>query len=140
MASNGSKNGSKKAKADELELYRRILEKLQARLRGDVDQMTEEALHRGGGESGGGNLSRVPVHIADLGTDNFDQEFTLGLIENEQETLDEIQAALERVEAGRFGLCEGCEKPIAKARLQALPYTRYCIECARREEQSGAAY
>ena len=120
------------------EQFRAILLKLQSRLRGDVDQMTDEALNRGGQE-GGGNLSSVPLHIADLGTDNYDQEFTLGLIENEQETLDEIAEALGRIEGGTFGLCGNCERPIAKARLQALPYTRYCIECARLSEGAGVS-
>jgi RNA polymerase-binding transcription factor DksA len=123
-------------KSAELESFRKSLLLLQARLQGDVVQMTDEALNRGG-EGGGGNLSSVPIHLADLGTDNYDQEFTLGLIENEQLTLDEIQGALERLEVGTFGRCDGCEKSITKARLQALPYTRYCIECARRREGRG---
>ena len=119
-------------KMGDLETYRKVLLHLRARLQGDVDQMPHEALNRGG--EGGGNLSSMPIHLADLGTDNFDQEFTLGLIENEQETLGEIQAALNRIEGGTFGRCNGCDRPIARARLQALPYTRYCIECARQHE------
>ena len=124
-------------KVGELEGFRKALLFLRARLQGDLDQMTDEALNRGG-EGGGGNLSTMPLHLADLGSDNYDQEFTLGLIENEQETLDEIQQALVRLEVGTFGRCGGCGKPIAKARLQALPYARYCIECARAAEGSGA--
>lgn len=122
---------------DEQERFRKILLSLRARLQGDVDQMTDEALNRGG-DAGGGNLSSMPIHMADLGTDNFDQEFTLGLIENEQETLDEIQAALVRLQDDSFGRCGDCEKPIAKARLLALPYTRFCIECARKHEKRVA--
>lgn len=118
---------------DEQQRFQGILLSLRSRLQGDVDQMTDEALNRGG-DAGGGNLSSMPIHMADLGTENFDQEFTLGLIENEQETLDEIQAALVRLEVGSYGLCVECEKPIAKARLQALPYTRLCIDCARQQE------
>jgi len=125
-------------KAGDLEKYQRVLLKLQARLRGDLDQMTDQALKRGGNAEAGGSVSHMPIHIADLGSDNFDQEFTLGLIENEQVTLDEIQSALDRVSDGSYGRCEGCQKPIAKARLQALPYTRYCIDCARREEGGSA--
>ncbi|WP_152049884.1 TraR/DksA family transcriptional regulator [Tautonia marina] len=124
-------------KKDEQERFRKILLTLRARLQGDVDQMTDEALNRGG-DGGSGNLSSMPIHMADLGTDNFDQEFTLGLIENEQETLDEIEAALVRLDDGNFGRCGDCDKPIAKARLQALPYTRFCIECARAHENRVA--
>jgi RNA polymerase-binding protein DksA len=98
--------------------------------------MTDEALNRNGPE-GSGNLSNLPLHMADVGTENYDQEFTLGLIENEQETLDQIQDALRRMETGTYGLCEGCSQPIAKPRLQALPYTRHCIECARKAENGS---
>mgnify|MGYP001374550216 CR=1 FL=1 len=120
-------------KAEELESYRRLLIELDSRLRGNVDRMTDEALRRNQGEAST-NLSNVPLHMADVGTENYDQEFTLGLIENEQETLKLIGEALARVDAGTYGLCAECEQPIAKARLSALPYTRHCIECARKLE------
>lgn len=118
-------------KPEELASYRRLLVNLSDRLRGNVDRMTDEALRRSQSES---NLSNVPLHMADVGTENYDQEFTLGLIQNEQETLKHIDEALGRVEEGNYGACMECGGPIAKARLQALPYTRYCIECARKLE------
>ena len=124
------------AKTDELETYRRSLLTLRARLKGDLDQMTDEALNRGNGD-GSGNLSNVPLHMADVGTENYDQEFTLGLIENEQETLEQVMEALARVDAGTYGICQECGNPVAKPRLQALPHTRYCIECARKVETRG---
>jgi RNA polymerase-binding protein DksA len=122
-------------KNEELDSFRQTLESLKARLRGDLDQMTDEALKLKGPDSSG-NLSNLPLHMADVGTENYDQEFTLGLIENEQETLDQIQSALGRIDAGTFGRCEECKGPIAKPRLQAIPYTAYCIECARKLESS----
>src|SRR5579864_2469685 len=94
-------------KSEELKAYRQMLVSLRARLRGDLDQMTDEALKRNQPDSSG-NLSNVPLHMADVGTENYDQEFTLGLIENEQETLDQIQDALTRIDAGTFGRCEEC--------------------------------
>lgn len=120
-------------KPEEFGSYRRLLEDLGNRLRGNVDRMTDEALRRNQSESSG-NLSNVPLHMADVGTENYDQEFTLGLIENEQETLKLIDEALGRIEEGSYGRCAECDQPIAKARLSALPYTRYCIECARKLE------
>ena len=120
-------------KKEELESYRTVLQGIRARLRGDLDQMTDEALRRSQSDASG-NLSNVPLHMADVGTENYDQEFTLGLIENEQATLEQVQDALERVEKGTFGRCEECHEPIAKARLQALPYTKHCIQCARKME------
>ncbi len=123
-------------KPAEVESFREMLQKLRARLRGDLDQMTDEALRRDQPESSG-NLSNVPLHMADVGTENYDQEFTLSLIENEQGTLDQINDALARIGAKTYGRCEECSEPIAKPRLQALPYTRHCIECARQLESRG---
>lgn len=120
-------------KAEELVSYRRVLDGLRARLRGDLDRMTDEALRREGG-GGGGSLSSMPLHMADLGTENYDQEFTLGLIENEQGTLDLINEALDRMARGTYGRCAECDEPIAKSRLQAIPYTAHCIRCARKLE------
>src|SRR5690242_7813332 len=120
-------------KKDELDAFHRVLLGLRARPRGDLDQMTDEALRRTNAESAG-NLSNVPLHMADVGTEHYDQEFTLGLIENEQATLDQVQSALNRISAGTFGKCEECGGVIAKPRLQALPYTRHCIQCARKLE------
>src|SRR3981081_4717776 len=94
-------------KNEELESFRETLLSLRARLRGDLDQMTDEALKRNQPDSSG-NLSNVPLHMADVGTENYDQEFTLSLIENEQGTLEQIYDALERIEAGTFGMCEEC--------------------------------
>lgn len=123
-------------KPEDLGSFRRLLEDLNDRLRGNVDRMTDEALRRNQGEAST-NLSNVPLHMADVGTENYDQEFTLGLIENEQETLKLIDEALGRVDDGTYGICAECDQPIAKARLEALPYTRYCIECARKLENTA---
>lgn len=117
-------------KIQELANYRRVLNGLRARLRGDLDRMTDEALGRQTA-GGGGSQSTMPLHMADLGTENYDQEFTLGLIQNEQGTLDLINEALDRMERGTYGQCAECGAPIAKSRLQAIPYTRHCIRCAR---------
>src|SRR5580693_454789 len=120
-------------KNEDLVSYRQVLQTLRSRLRGDLDQMTDEALRRDN-NGGTGNLSNVPLHMADLGTDNYDQEFTLGLIENEQGTLELVEEALERMENGTYGQCAECGEPIAKPRLQAIPYARHCIKCARKLE------
>lgn len=116
------------------ETYRQGLIRLQRRLNGDVSHLQDEALRKTGGEASG-NLSNTPIHMADLGTDNFEQEFTLSLLQNEEQVLEEISAALERLKRGTFGRCEECQDDIPKVRLNALPYARYCVECARRLEQ-----
>jgi RNA polymerase-binding protein DksA len=122
----------------QLEKYRDLLLTMRSRLKGEMSNLADEALRTAGGEASG-NLSNTPIHMADLGTDNYEQEFTLSLIETEEQRLEEIGAALQRIEQGRFGVCEGdgCGKPIPKPRLDALPFTRYCVECARKMQQSA---
>src|SRR5215467_505909 len=122
-------------KAD-LDSYRRSLLALRTRLSGNISHLSEEALRTAGGESSG-SLSNTPIHMADLGTDNFEQEFTLSLMQNEEQVLAEIGEALERINQGTFGKCEECGSPIPKARLQALPYTRHCVTCARKAQHSS---
>ena len=122
----------------ELKEFRALLERLRARLRGDVQQLTDGALTKGEGTAD----SRSPTHIADVGTDNYEQDFALRFVENEQETLREISEALDRIEAGSYGGCERCleegksesQARINKPRLRAIPFTRYCIECERLRE------
>ncbi len=117
----------------ELNFYRDRLVELRARLRGDVDQMANSALKKTRSETNG-DLSSMPIHMADIGSDNFEQEFTLSLMENEEGTLDAIETALERIESGNFGACEECGAKIPKARLNAIPYTPFCVKCASLHE------
>jgi RNA polymerase-binding transcription factor DksA len=123
------------AKTD-LQTYRRTLLALRSRLTGNISHLAEEALRANGSETSG-NLSHAPLHIADLGSDSFEQEFTLSLMQNEEQVLEEIAEALDRIERGTFGRCEECKGVIAKGRLQALPYTRHCVKCARKVQQSS---
>lgn len=82
-----------------------------------------------------GDLSSMPIHMADLGTDNYEQEFALGLMDSERKILHEIDDALNRIAEGTYGICEGTGEPIPKARLEAQPWARYCVEYARMVEE-----
>ena len=119
----------------DMETYRETLLALRTRLRGDVSHLADEALGANGAKTG--RASHAPVDMADVATDNFEQEFTLSLMQNQEHVLGEIGDALERIRQGTFGRCEECEKPIPKPRLQALPYTRHCVACARKVQQSS---
>jgi RNA polymerase-binding transcription factor DksA len=122
-------SGMAMTKAD-LERYRSTLVALRARLTGDVSHLADEAFRARGAKDG---PSVAPAaDLADQGADSYDHEFTLSLLQNQEQTLEEIDDALERVRQGRFGRCEECGGAIARARLQALPYTRHCVSCARR--------
>jgi len=115
-------------KAD-MKPYKLQLLQLRARLRGDVSAMANSALNPGQG-SNGGATSAIPSHIADMGSDTYEQDNTLLLMTNEGETLSQIEAALERIENRSYGICIECNKPIPKLRLAAIPYTPYCVKCA----------
>ncbi len=110
-------------------LYKNRLLELRARLRGDVSAMADAALNKTRSEASG-DLSSMPIHMADLGSDNFEQEFTLSLMENDEGTLEMIEAALERIEEGNYGSCIECEGTVPKTRLNAIPYTPFCVKCA----------
>jgi RNA polymerase-binding transcription factor DksA len=86
------------------------------------------------GRSVAPGLSDVPTHLADLGTDNYEEGIALGLLRNQDEILTEINDALARIERGTFGQCEECRQEISRERLEALPYARYCIQDARQLE------
>ncbi len=121
-------------KKTELDDYRQRLLALRARLRGDVSQMADAALNKRRSEANG-DLSSMPIHMADIGSDNFEQEFTLHLMQNEEGALAMIEAALDRVEDGTYGTCEECGTRIPKVRLNAIPYASMCIKCASAREQ-----
>ncbi|MEM6329740.1 MAG: TraR/DksA family transcriptional regulator [Planctomycetota bacterium] len=118
-------------KAD-LATYKQRLVSLRARLRGDVTAMADAALRKSGLE--GSESAAMPIHMAELGSDNFDQEFTLSLLETEEDTLEAIEAALVRIERGEYGRCVDCGCVIPKMRLNAIPFTPLCVRCAALRE------
>ncbi len=109
----------------DLQYFRNLLLEKRRELLGDVGSMESEAF------KGGSNLSNMPIHMADVGTDNFEQEFTLGLIESERQILREIQDALVRCDSGIYGICQGTGNPIPRVRLEAVPWAKYTIEYSR---------
>lgn len=119
----------------ELKRFEELLLGLQARLQGNVSHLTKEAL-KSSPEGENGNVPQSSGDAADMGSDQYEQELTLALRENEEQALEEITDALERITQGSYGICEECEKSIPKARLKALPYTRHCVSCARKIQGS----
>jgi len=121
----------------ETDTYLKQILALRDRLKGDVSALEGEGFRKSGGEASG-NLSNVPVHMADLSTDNYEEEITLGLLQNQEQILEEVAGAMRRLEEGTFGQCQECGKAISKPRLEALPYTPYCVNCARQiQEEQG---
>ena len=123
---------------EQRENHRRRLLEMAVRLRGDDAVVGSEALRQSGGDASG-NLSNAPQHLADLGTDTFEQEMSASLLQNARQLQAEVAAALDRLEQGSFGKCQRCGRDIGDGRLQAVPYTRYCVDCAQNAEEDGEA-
>jgi len=114
------------------ETYRKMLVSLRSRLRGDVTRLVDTALN--------GQPIRAtssPNQVADLASDHFDQDLTLSLMGSARGVLEQVDAALGRIEDGSYGQCEDCGVQIPAARLEALPFTALCVNCASRQEQRG---
>jgi RNA polymerase-binding transcription factor DksA len=109
--------------------FRRQLEALKDRLRPEVSAITDQTLAPAGGQ-GTSDLSNAPFHLGDTGTEEYLHDLNATLLVNEEYLANEVQAALRRFDEGTFGRCETCGRAIAEARLQALPYARFCIKCA----------
>jgi RNA polymerase-binding transcription factor DksA len=114
----------------ELERYRDILLKKRSELVGDVANLEGEALN-----ASSGSLSHTPQHLAEQGTESFDQALSLDIAQVDRNLIREIDDALKRIKDGTFGICLLTHKPISKDRLEELPWTRYSIEAARERER-----
>lgn len=125
------KNGLTKA---DIEHFQQILLEKRRQLVGNVNEMRDEALKKSRIDASG-DLSSMPIHMADIGTDNYEQEFALGLMDSERKILIEIDDALLRINDNTYGICEGTDETISKARLEANPWARYCVQYARMLEQ-----
>ena len=127
------KKQTKSLSKKQLDHYRQLLIEKMYEILGDVNAI-EETLFQGSGE-----LSSMPMHLADIGTDSYEQEFNLGLVAEERKILLDIQQALGRIADGSFGICEGLGTPIEAKRLEAIPWTRYSLKHAKMME-SGQAF
>jgi RNA polymerase-binding transcription factor DksA len=87
----------------------------------------------------GSEASAFGMHQADAGSDAYDRDFALSLLSQEQDALYEIEEALKRVDAGTYGICEMSGKPIPHARLEAIPFARFTVECQTQIEKQKKA-
>ena len=128
-----SKNGHavhdvKKVKPEWQKFYQRLLE-LREQLLAQMNGLAKESAQEMAGYS---------LHMADSGTDNFDRDFALSLLSADQDSVYEIEEALKRIEKKTYGICELTGKPIPKARLEAIPWTRFTVEAQAQLERDGA--
>jgi RNA polymerase-binding protein DksA len=115
---------------DEIEKFKALLLAKRSEILDNVTHMENETLRKQRSD-----LSNMPIHMADVGSDTFETENTLGLMDSERKLLAEIDDALERIENNIYGICEGGGEAITKARLKAIPWARYCVKCANLSEK-----
>ena len=115
--------------------YHKLLVDLRTHLTEGIERHSEETLKRSAKDDAG-DLSAYGQHMADAGTDTFDRDFALSMVASEQEALSEIDAAIKRIHDGTYGICEITQKPIAKDRLLAVPFTRYSAEAQKDLERN----
>ena len=118
----------------DLKFFKELLMKKKIDLAKGIDHIANDALKTSQRDAAG-DLSAYSLHMADMATDNYDREFSLGLADNEQKILNRINEALEKITESKFGLCELCGKKISKVRLKAVPYAELCIPCQEKQEK-----
>lgn len=119
---------------NELKFFKEFLLEKKNQIWEEIDKISQDTLRKSQRDASG-DISGYTLHMADLATDTYDREFSLGLVSNEHKILSEIDDALKRIEEGSFGLCEECSKPISKSRLKAIAYTRFCLKCQKEKER-----
>jgi len=110
-----------------LEAYKKILLGIKEKVVQDIKQMSSESISAQNDSVG--DVSGHALHMADVATDMYDREFSLGLASNDRELLQRIDAALGRIQDGTYGLCSECKKSILIQRLKAIPYVETCLKC-----------
>lgn len=113
----------------DLKKFRDLLLSRRAEILGDVESLNVD--------SSSTEISALPLHMADAGTDNYDREFNLGLLESEKKIVREIDEALQRMSDGYYGVCLETAQPIERPRLEIKPEAKYCIEVVRERERRG---
>ncbi|MBF0512168.1 MAG: TraR/DksA family transcriptional regulator [Candidatus Omnitrophica bacterium] len=117
---------------NKFEVYKKLLLEIKEKISGDIRDLSEE--NTGSGNDRGGDVSGHALHMADVATDMYDREFTLGLAANDRELLFQVEEALSRIQEGDYGICVSCKKPIPATRLKALPHTQNCMKCQELRE------
>ena len=124
----------KKLSKKELKDFKKIILKKKEEVLEDFKHITDDTLKKSQKEASG-DISGYTYHMADVATDNYDREFSLGLASNERKALYELDDALKRIEDETFGLCDDCKGTISKIRLKAVPSARLCIKCQEKREK-----
>lgn len=121
-----------------LKVYKEKLINLKEDFLEQIKDISEDTLMKSQKDISG-DMSGYGLHIADVATDNYEREFNLGLVSDERKIVLDIEEALKRIEEQSYGICFECRKPIAKTRLNAIPYAKCCRKCQEKLEADNKA-
>ena len=124
----------KKLNKKQAENFKKKILELKEEIIAEIKHISDDTLKKSQKEASG-DISGYTYHMADVATDTYDREFSLGIASNEREILYELDDALKRIEEGTYGICEDCKTSIAKKRLAAVPYARLCVKCQSKKEK-----
>lgn len=125
---------NKKYTKKELAEFKKLVFKRKEEIDDEIKHISEDTLKKSQKDASG-DISGYTYHMADVATDNYDREFSLGLASNDRQSLYELDDALKRIEDGTFGICQDCKQLISKVRLKAVPQARLCIKCQEKREK-----
>ncbi len=134
-----SKKGHKPFTKKELAIYRELLQHQLERMQKNLNSLAADNLKRSPSDTTG-DISFYSTHMADHGTDNFDRELALNLVSGRQESIYDIEFAIQRIDDGTYGICQACDNPIERPRLKALPFARKCLACQNAAERGRTKY
>ena len=118
----------------ELAEFKKIILKRKEEILDDIKHISEDTLKKSPKEASG-DISGYTFHMADVATDTYDREFSMGIASNDRKFLYELDDALKKIEEGTFGVCEDCKSLISKTRLKAVPQARHCVKCQEKREK-----
>ncbi len=118
----------------ELAEFKKIILKRKEEVVEGIKHISEDTLKKTQKDAAG-DISGYTYHMADVATDTYDREFSLGLASNDRKVLYELDDAIKKIEDGMFGICEDCKSMITKARLKAVPSARLCVKCQEKKEK-----
>ena len=124
---------NKFAKKD-LKEFKKIILKRKEEIDDEIKHISDDTLKKSQKDASG-DISGYTYHMADVATDNYDREFSLGLASNDRQSLYDLNDALKRIEDGTFGICEDCKRLITKVRLKAVPQARLCVKCQEKRDK-----
>lgn len=123
----------KKLLKKELDEYKKLILKRKDELSDAIEHISEDT--KKSQKEASGDISGYSFHMADVATDNYDREFSMGIVSSERKQLAELNDALKRIEDGSYGICQDCKDPIPQARLKAVPFARLCVKCQEKRDK-----